>query len=102
MCGARRAAGRRRGSTLAQASKDERTPANNDADTADSASDSQGRERTPQMALLGDFSRGGRDALSPGAGLEGADAQADAAYADLMFTSMGGEQVCGPWQRHLP
>jgi len=90
----RRAAGRRRWGTLAQA-KDERTPATSEEDdtAASSASSDSKGGREPDMALLGDFSRGGRDALSPGAGLEGADAQADAAYADLMFTSMGGEQV---------
>jgi hypothetical protein len=41
------------------------------SDTDDKGS--KGKE--PNMTLLGDFSKGGRDALSPGAGLEGADAQ---------------------------
>ena len=40
------------------------------------------------MELLGDFTKGGRDSLSPGAGLSSADDQAEAALADLMLTSM--------------
>lgn len=52
--------------------------------------------KTPTMELLGDFSKGGREALSPGAGLSSADEQAEAALADLMFTSMAGNEdlVC--------
>eukprot|EP00240_Pyramimonas_obovata_P009330 CAMPEP_0118923560 /NCGR_PEP_ID=MMETSP1169-20130426/2041_1 /TAXON_ID=36882 /ORGANISM="Pyramimonas obovata, Strain CCMP722" /LENGTH=105 /DNA_ID=CAMNT_0006864571 /DNA_START=187 /DNA_END=504 /DNA_ORIENTATION=+ len=44
------------------------------------------------MANLGDYSKSGRDSLSPGAGLATAEEQAEAAYADLMYTSMVGPE----------
>eukprot|EP00959_Pyramimonas_sp_CCMP1952_P202256 4229414-Pyramimonas_sp.AAC.1 len=56
------------------------------------------QEKTPSMASmasmanLGDYSKGGRESLSPGAGLATAEEQAEAAYADLMFTSMVGPE----------
>jgi len=69
--------------------------------------DSQG-QGTPDMTLFGDFSKGGREALSPGAGLASAEEQADAAYADLMYTSMVGpdgpqseEEADAAWQECL-
>ena len=51
------------------------------------------KTKDASMELHGDFSKGGREALSPGAGLDSADEQADAALADLMFTSMNVDET---------